>query len=401
MPRFLRSFFLLVLGWLALIPSAQALDIDVRLYANQKVERAIITLDTGLYFVLAYDQDRQLVDTVYDVFSADELRTFYLGATGNNLYLKRGSEKLGVFSRLRFTSRHPEKEFRIEANKKGRAYYGDLIFSAQSGSLQIVNRVDLEKYVAGVVESEAGHVDQLEFFKAQAVLARTFAIKNLGKHLAEGYNLKDDVSSQAYYSKAHYTHKELIDSAVQATRDTLLVLENCQPVLGVFHANSGGFTTNSEDVWQTEVSYLRARRDSFSENVGSYTWEKKVPAASFYRFVAQRLGVKNNIRLRKALLNFDQEQRQAYFRYDGQRLKLTEIRRQFGLRSTYFSVEKQGSDLLLKGRGFGHGVGLSQDGAIEMSRRGYSYREILHYYYSNIELESLHRLESAERTLLP
>jgi stage II sporulation protein D len=381
--------------------STKALDIDVRLYADKSVERAIITLDTGLYYILAYTDEEELVDTIYDVFSQDQLRTFYLRVAGNKVALQRGAESLGSFKNLRFSSRHPNKEFRIEANKKGRAYFGDLHFSVRQSHLQIINRVNIEKYVAGVVESEAGHVDQFEFYKAQAVLARTFAVKNLGKHLREGYNLKDDVSSQAYYSKAHYTNKKLIDSAVAATADTILVLQNCEPVLGVFHANSGGFTTNSEDVWLTEVDYLRAKRDSFSERVGSYQWEKRVEANLFYDYVAKRLKVANNLRLQKALLNFDQSTRQSYFTYDGKKLKLTRLRSHFGLRSTYFTVEKEGKNVLLKGRGFGHGVGLSQDGAIEMSRRGYAYRAILQFYFTGIELESLTRLNLEGAPLLP
>lgn len=381
--------------------SAKALDIDVRLYADKSVERAVVTLDTGLYYILAYTNDNKLLDTIYDVFSQDPLRTFYLRVRGKKVVLQRGSENLGSFENLRFSSGHPNKEFRIEANKKGRAYFGDLHLSVRQGLLQIINRVNIEKYVAGVVESEAGHVAEYEFYKAQAVLARTFAIKNLGKHLREGYNLKDDVSSQAYYSKAHYTHKDLIDSAVAATADTILVLQNCEPVLGVFHANSGGFTTNSEDVWLTEVAYLRAKRDSFSEGVGSYQWEKRVEANLFYDYVAKRLKVANNLRLQKALLNFDQSTRQSYFTYDGKKLKLSRLRSHFGLRSTYFTVENEGKNVLLRGRGFGHGVGLSQDGAIEMSRRGYAYRDILQFYFTDIELESLKQLNVEGVPLLP
>jgi stage II sporulation protein D len=399
-----RMFNLVYLAWLCFAPVAlwaQSLQLDVRLYSSKKVKTAVVTLDTGLYHLLAYNARQQLVDTIYDIFSQDPLRTFYLSTSGGQLLVKRGTQALGRYQNLRFSSAHPRKEFRIEARGLGRAYHGDIYFAAEQGLLKIINRVPLEYYVAGVVESEAGHVAELEFYKAQAVMARTFAIKNLNKHLKEGYNLKDDVSSQAYYSKAHYTHKDLIDSAVRATRDTLLVLENCQPILGVFHANSGGFTMNSEDVWLQSLPYLKAKADSFSVGVGSYQWEKTLDADQVYTYFARALGVKNTLRLQKAILNFDQNSRQSHFEYAGQRLKLTRVRRQFGLRSTFFSVEKEGPNIILKGKGFGHGVGLSQDGAIEMSRRGYNYRQILHHYYQNIELEDLQRLSLKEELFLP
>ncbi|MDZ7845933.1 MAG: hypothetical protein U5L96_03680 [Owenweeksia sp.] len=73
----------------------------------------------------------------------------------------------------------------------------------------------------------------------------------------------------------------------------------------VFHANSGGYCTNAEDVWLQDVEYLRARFDSFSVGVGSYTWERQLPASEFFGYFASRLEVANDLFLRKALLNFE------------------------------------------------------------------------------------------------
>ncbi len=367
-------------------------EIKVRIFSDRATPRAVVTTDTGRYHLLALTADFALLDTVYDIFPADSLRTFYLSVEQGQVLIKRGSKRLGRFPALYFRSPHPRKDFRIDAAGQSRAYHGDLRFSVSDKRLLIVNCVSLEQYVAGVVESEAGHVGEKEFFKAQAVMARTFALRNLDKFRDEGYDLTDNVSAQVYHNKAHYTFGAMIDSAVQATRDTLLVLPDCQPVLGVFHANSGGYTANSEDVWQAPVPYLKARRDSFSEAGKSFRWEKTVARQEFMGFIAQQLGVEDNLFLRKAVLNFDQEDRHSHFRFRGKELKLTELRRRFGLRSTFFSVEEQGDSLLLKGKGYGHGVGLSQDGAIEMSRRGYSYRQILHFYYSGVELEAIERL---------
>lgn len=368
-------------------------EIDVRLYATLHAKQAAVTPDTGVYHLMALDEQGQVIDTVYDIFPQDPQRTFYLLAQENQVRVNRGSKLLGVFAGVRFKGQHAEKEFRIDVNKKGRAYYGDLRFSSQSGQLLIINRVELEKYVAGVVESEAGHVDQLEFYKAQAVLARTFALRNQNKHIKEGYNLKDDVSSQVYFSKAHYKNAALIDSAVEATRDTVIVLENCQPILSVFHANSGGYTVGAEDVWLNALPYLETQVDSFSCYGPSYRWEKSYPADKIYGYFARMLGVENDIHLKKALLNFNRAERSSYFSYAGKKLKLTKVRKDFGLKSTYFTLEPaENGKLTLKGQGFGHGVGLSQDGAIEMAKRGYSYQEILHFYFSDIELESLRHI---------
>ena len=386
----MKKFWLVSLVLFTL--GAQALELKVRLFSEHSVQKAVVTTDSGLYHLIALTEDYTPIDTVYDVYQRDPLRTFYFKTGAGGVRVNRGRQFLGEYPALLLVSGDPENQFRIDVAQKGRAYFGDLRFARQQGELQIVNQVDLEKYVAGVVESEAGHVEELEFYKAQAVLARTFAVRNLDKHADEGYNLKDDVSSQVYFSKAHYVNHQLIDSAVMATRDTVLVLSTCEPILGVFHANSGGMTSNSEDVWSKPLPYLRSLCDSFSVGVGSYYWEKRIPEQRFFDYFARMLGVNNDLRLQKALLNFDQHERDSYFEFADRKLKLTRVRRDLNLRSTYFLVEREGNEVVLQGYGYGHGVGLSQDGAINMSSKGYAYRDILHYYFREVELESVKRL---------
>ncbi len=382
-----NKLILILLLWPFLLPSQDALQ--VRLYSNQAVKRLMITTDSVNYAILALNEQLELIDTIHDIFPKDPSRTFIISTKGNGLGLKRGDEDYGSYAALRFVGLDTLQQFRILANRKERSYFGDILLKPKGGDIHIINEVDLELYVAGVVESEAGHVPQLEFFKAQAVLARTFALRNLKKHASEGYNLKDDVSSQVYLSRAHYTHKDLIEQAVKETRDSIVVGMDCRPILGVFHANSGGFTVNSEDVWYQAIDHLKSVEDSFSIGVGSYNWEKRIDADKFYSYFARMFGVKNDVKLLKALLNLNRDGRQSHFKYEGKTLKLTKVRAAFGLKSTYFTVEPAGAELSLKGHGFGHGVGLSQDGAIEMSRRGYSYKSILKHYYRNIDIDSI------------
>jgi len=385
-PKFILGI-LLIFGF-----QASALKLKVRLFSDQKVERFIITPDSANFTLLALNEGGEILDTVYDIYQANPSRSFVISRNGGRLQLKLGDQLMGYFEGLYFAGLDTLHQFRITANRKNRSYFGGLQVRPLKGEVQIVNHVDLEQYVAGVVESEAGHVAELEFYKAQAILARTFAIRNINKHRAEGYNLKDDVSSQVYFSKAHYTNRDLILEAVYATRDTILVDLDCDPVLSVFHANSGGHTVNSEDVWLKPVPQLRSRLDTFSIGVGSYTWEKRIDKDRFFNYFASMFGVKNDAELQKALLNFEQSDRQKYFSYKGKNLKLTKVRHDFRLRSTYFRVELDGAEVVLKGKGFGHGVGLSQDGAIEMSHRGFNYKSILHHYYSEIDLEALDRI---------
>lgn len=387
-----RSFLVAFVSIISLSELFAGTEVKIRIYSTKNVDKTVVTTDYGLYHLLAYSKKLELIDTVFDVFPLDSLRTFYFQKSGSMVNVKRGNIDIGTYSAVRLLSADPTKEFRINANRKGRVYQDDLQIRVYKNHLQLVNIVDMENYVAGVVESEGGHVNEVEFFKAQAVLARTFALKNINKHKEAGYNLKDDVTSQVYFSKCHYKNSDCIYEAVELTKDTLVVTENCAPILGVFHANSGGQTVGSDHAWYTAIEYLQPQQDSFSVGVGSYKWEKKISKKSFYDYLARSLKVSNDIRLQKAILNFNQRSRKAYFVYKGHRLKLTKIRTHYNLRSTFFTVVEEGDYVILKGRGYGHGVGMAQDGAIEMAKRGYSYKEILFFYYKGIELESIQRL---------
>lgn len=371
----------------------QAIDVKIKLFSTQNFTSVTVTPDSGAYYLIALDSRLRPIDTILDIFEEEDKRTLSITKYGSAVRVQKG-EDLGHYEALLIRSKDEDRQFRVEAQRRLRMYHGDLQLRVYNGYLQVVNVVDMEKYVAGVVESEGGHQLNPEYFKAQAVLARTFALKNWNKHSDEGYNLKDDVTSQVYFSKARYQYSAAIQEAVECTKDTVLVTYSCDPILGVFHANSGGCTVGAQDAWLESISYLKPKIDSFSLNVGSYSWEKKLPKNEFYAYVASSLGVSNDIGLHKAILNFDQSKnRKAYFEYKGRKLKLTRIRFRFNLRSTFFKVSDGGNYLILKGNGYGHGVGLSQDGAMEMDKRGYSYREILHFYYDNVELEAIERLD--------
>ncbi len=387
----MRSLIILICAIYSI--EAIALDIKVRLFSTHSLSEVNVTPDTSAYFLIALDKKLRPIDTILDIYQEEKERKLSIAKSGNDVKVRRGDKDYGTYSGLLIISKNHNRQFRIDAARKYRAYYGDLRLRVYGGELQVVNIVDLEMYVGGVVESEGGHLLNPEYFKAQAVLARTFALKNWNKHASEGYNLKDDVSSQVYFSKARYQYNDAIREAVECTKDTVLVTALCQPILGVFHANSGGQTVGAQDAWRETIGYLGPRQDSFSHGVGSYSWEKTVDKKSFYAFIASSLGVPNDVRLQKAILNFDQTKgRKAYFEYDGKKLKLTRIRFKFNLRSTFFKVDDKGAELLITGYGYGHGVGLSQDGAMEMDRRGYNYREILHFYYDEVDLESIQRL---------
>ncbi len=355
--------------------------------STENIQSAEVFGKEGHYFLLALNENMEIIDTVSDAFSATQNRIRIVKAP-KGLEVFESNKSLGKFSALSLVSANSTSVFAIKGSKRERWYRGALEFTPANHGICVVNVVELEEYVAGVVESEGGHYPAFEYFKAQAVLVRTFAIKNLNKHVSEGYNLKDDVTSQVYHGMARHKYSANILSAVLETRDTILVDGECQPILAVFHANSGGQTANSEEAWSKAIPYLRSKPDAFSPKGPSAKWEKKILKSDFYSYFASQLGTQaDDIELQKAILNMPSSRRLSVFEYNKRRLPLKLVRTRFNLRSAFFGVEEEGNYLILKGKGYGHGVGMAQDGAMVMADFGYCYKEILNYYYSEIVLE--------------
>jgi stage II sporulation protein D len=363
--------------------------IKVRIFSGESPQQVTFTVVKGSYALIALNARLQALDTVAWLASSKE--PLVLMRNGERVAATWKGKAQGKFHGYMLVGSDSSSAFSIQVGKSKRTYDGDLRLRSFKGHLQPVNVVEINRYVAGVVESEGGHMPAPEFFKAQAILARTFALKNLRKHADEGYNLKDDVTSQVYFNRPSKKHAAMIWKSVLATWDTILVDHTCEPILGVFHANSGGETVDVEDVWSRPLPYLRSRPDSFSLGQRSATWEKKVSKADFIQFLATKLGASAaDVSLQKAVLNFRQDQgRKNYFVWEGKRVNLKDVRSKFNLRSTYFSVKDAGDELLLVGRGYGHGVGLSQDGAIRMDELGHDFKEILQFYYRDVEFEHL------------
>ena len=364
----------------------QAQTVDVRLFSNKTLTQSWLSTYHGQFYLLALRADGEVIDTVADVGEQTGNRLHMQWANGH-VNVKHGESSYGAFYGLKLVAQKGKGHFIIKGVGRERIYTGQVIFKPRSSDLLVINRLPLNDYVAGVVESEGGHHQQMEYFKAQAVLARTWVLKNMNKHIKEGYNVKDDETSQAYYSKAYLQNSAAIQQAVRETGDTILVDEKGQPIFAAFHANSGGYTVNSEDYWSGKISYLRAVEDTFSLKMEKAYWTKEIDMVAFLKFFAGKMGQSaSDTAFKRAVLQFKQEPRQAYFSYGGKSLKLRAVRQKFNLRSTYFNVEERGDRVVFHGRGFGHGVGMSQEGAMRMAELGYLYKDILSFYFRGVTL---------------
>ena len=264
-----------------------------------------------------------------------------------------------------------------------RPYLGKVTIRPNLIYLETIVKVPVEPYIAGVVEAEGGMSAEPEYHKAQAVLARTWLITNMGKHKKEGYHIKDDQSSQAFKGVPHGKHAAIISEAVAQTKDTIATYGG-KPIIGFYHSNSGGQTVLPQDVWSQELPYCRAVFDPFSKKESKYRWTKDISLSDWKAYF-------------KIAEDFDwsaffaglPEGRQTHYTMGDQIFKLETLRRHFKLRSTYFTASIVGDTVHLEGYGFGHGVGMAQQGAMRMAVGGFQWKEILDFYFQKLSFETV------------
>ena len=376
-------------------------DINVRLFSSYIGKTAMLSAKNGKYFLIANDYYGNPIDTITRLDSRNKNGgILYLWVKSGKIVFKKNGYILGSYINVNLKAADDNSTFKVKyAKQKERIYDGSLNIKYKNNTLQLINKVDMSSYIAGVVESEIGSKGSLEFYKVQAILARTYALKNFDKFIDKGYNLTDDVRSQVYFSKSHYSHNKIKKKkAVEETKDLIIVGQNNAIIDPVFHANSGGQTMRASDVWNFEFPYLQAVKDPYSTlaKSGSLTWKKEISQARYLQYfykIAPKY--RNNKSYKKAILSFKQTYRKSCFKYRDVEIPLKNIRAEFKLKSTYFNVISANKKVILYGKGYGHGVGLSQVGAINMVKKGFTYEQVIKYYYKGVRIVNIKDTEFA------
>jgi stage II sporulation protein D len=256
-------------------------------------------------------------------------------------------------------------------------YRGSALLIPQEDGITAINYVDLEQYLYSVLGSEMDGGWPQEALKAQAVAARTYALYK--RERSNGmYDLGNDQLWQVYEGVSKESPGT--QAAVSATQGQVLT-HNGSVILAAFHSSSGGHTENSEDVWHNPLPYLRGVPD-YDQNSPVFEWTKTFSQAD----LSQRISGVGTVQA------MTPEQTSAYGSVitmkvtgDGGSRVMDgeEIANLLGLRSTRFRVNRANgsTNFVVTGRGFGHGVGLSQWGAYHLASKGYNYYQILLYYY--------------------
>lgn len=283
---------------------------------------------------------------------------------------------------------------------KGNQYRGEikLLPSSYSGGVTVVNAVSMEAYLMGVVPCEVSPAWHADALKAQAVAARTYAMYHRDGYRSAGYDVTDDTRSQVYRGAAAEsaaTNKAVLDTAGE------IITYSGKPIDAVFHANGGGYTENSENVWGSVTPYLRGVSEE-SSSVVNKAWTKTISITQFENAVGTGKIKKIELsKLKKGPMKTKDRGvsgRVKSVTFQGAKGKKTltgdSMQGIFGLSSTLFDLDIKGKNVVITGYGSGHGLGLSQWGAEAMAEKHGNgkdyYKTILTHYFTGTKIEKIY-----------
>lgn len=266
----------------------------------------------------------------------------------------------------------------------GKRYRGVIELVPADKGVLVINELPLEDYLVGLINCEISSQWPMESVKAQAVVARTYAVYQKRARAGAVYHLESTVLDQVYGGC------EIEDSrAARGVRETAgeILTWAGQPIQAFYHSNCGGRTEVAENVWGFKLPYLKSVDCAYCSDTPSTRWEQTLPlkklepllrgagiAVSGLRDI--REGARNNSGRLTELVLVSSRGNTA--------VPAVTFRKIVGytvIKSTNFLVRVRGDEAVFTGMGYGHGVGLCQWGAKQRASDGFSYREILSYYF--------------------
>ncbi|ABV51546.1 possible amidase enhancer [Prochlorococcus marinus str. MIT 9215] len=317
---------------------------------------------------------------------------------------------------------YAQEEIKINGVNFGKNFY---LLKDSYGTWTLVQKIEFDDYLAGVLPYEIGPNSPLEALKAQAIIARTWGIFNSDRFNMDKYHLCITTQCQVYKPPKIINKK--VQKAIEATSNLILTYGN-QPINAFYHGSNGGVSANARESWQIQdYSYFNSVIDGskslnknlklpitsesdlnnfldfdkeqfYGSNHSLFRWTKKISSLE----IKEKLIKNKLIDINDDVLDLNSIERG----FSGRVTKLEiqtnkgnksivlvkdDIRRVLNfIPSNLFTINKLNDDLwLLRGGGFGHGVGLSQSGAIEMAKLGFSYEQILNHYYQDAKLKKI------------
>lgn len=278
----------------------------------------------------------------------------------------------------------------------GTAFPGSFLVKQNQGRLLGINQIDVEEYLKGVVPVEISPEWHPQVLKVQAIAARTYALYQQQINQDKEYDLVSTTADQVYtgVSQAHPAANQAVDD----TRGLVLTYHG-HLILSLYHSTSAGPTEDAYRILGVNLPYLRGVNCPFDRYSPRYRWVREI---AFHSIEEAFIAAGYPIGMMATLTPFDwspsgRVSRVRVLHSDGEiMIRGEDLRKILGyseLPSTQFKIEEIGRDVKFQGYGSGHGMGLCQWGAKVMAELGYSFDEILYYYYPGVKVVSYQKGE--------
>jgi stage II sporulation protein D (peptidoglycan lytic transglycosylase) len=258
-------------------------------------------------------------------------------------------------------------------------------------NLRLINELDVEEYLKGVVPLEISPNWNPEVLKVQAIIARTYVLHQRQVNLGKEYDVLATTADQVYGGRSK--ENPTANRAIAETKGLVLTYDGAL-ILSAYHSTAAGPTESASEVWGIDLPYLKGVSCPFDQNSPYYHWRKSFPMDAVQVLFA-KAGYEVGTIASITPFRWTEAGRISRIRLLHSRgeliLKAEDLRRILGyaeLPSTHFQIEKMGREIQVQGNGYGHGVGLCQWGAKEMTEMGYRYEKILKYYYPGVRVEA-------------
>lgn len=257
-----------------------------------------------------------------------------------------------------------------------------------------IDEIELNEYVLGVLAGEMPISFELEALKAQAVASRSYVLKRLDYNKDKDYDVVDSITNQVYLDNEHLkkawgdNYIKNINKLKTAVNETFNEYLECDGQIAdaLFFSTSNGYTENSELVFNFAVSYLKSVSSPWDKEVTTtFKTTKEMSLQEFY----ERLNLPYQEKIKIENIDRSATNRILKIKINNQEFTGREIYNKLKIRSTDFTIEQENTNVIITTIGYGHGVGMSQYGALGMAKKGYNYKEILTHYYQNTQIKKI------------
>lgn len=275
----------------------------------------------------------------------------------------------------------------------GRLFKGDIqLIKKENLRLLVVNHIDLEDYIKGILYHESSHYWPAEGLKAQAIVCRSYAVYQMQQNSSNDYDVTSDVYSQVYGGRTSERYRT--NKIVDETKGQVLVYQG-RVFPAYYHATCAGSTEDASILWNIDLPVLKGVVCNFCKDSPHFNWHRILTLDELADKLTESgdkiKDIKNII-----ILSRDKSGRvkDLSITSNKEELKISakDFRNIIGpnlIRSTNFNVNIVDNDAVFEGVGWGHGVGLCQWGAYFMAKQGYKYYQILKYYYPGSDVETI------------